>query len=158
MSSVVLNDNCWKVESGGLWRSLWSIIIRDLEYSNWLVTNKKTDETWRLTHQEQTFLSDIANVVMPGATWAEKAGTFENVNNRLQAFERAIDAIDYCKSEAQIALDLTAVLAGVDPEVFNPAATRQQMADIHDLREFLTDVHLPAAAPMVESDMQIIEV
>ncbi len=63
MSSVVLNDNRWKVESGGLWRSLWSMIFRDLEYSNWLVTNKKTDETWRLTHQEQTLLSDIAERV-----------------------------------------------------------------------------------------------
>ena len=39
------------------------MIIRDIEYSNWLVTNKKTDEKWRLTDQEQTFLGDIAERV-----------------------------------------------------------------------------------------------
>ena len=39
------------------------MIIRDIEYSNWLVTNKKTDEKWRLTYQEQTFLGDIAERV-----------------------------------------------------------------------------------------------
>ena len=63
MSSVVLNDLRWKVETGGFWRWLWSMIIRDIEYSNWLVTNKKTGEKWRLTDQEQTFLGDIAERV-----------------------------------------------------------------------------------------------
>ncbi len=78
MSSVVLNDNCWKVESGGLWRSLWSMIIRDLEYSNWLVTNKKTDEKWRLTDREQTFLRDIAermNAVQSTPEFRDKSKT-----------------------------------------------------------------------------------
>jgi hypothetical protein len=63
MSSIVLNDNRWKVETGGLWRVLWSMIIRDIEYSNWLVTNKKTGEKWRLTDQEETFLHDFAERV-----------------------------------------------------------------------------------------------
>ena len=132
--------------------------------SNWVTDDfldaigSTGDRTMVLIDTFPTKLSERADVVIPCATWAEKAGTFENVDNRLQAFERAIEPIDYCKSEAQIALDLTAVLAGVDPEVFNPAATRQQMADVHELKEFLTDVHLPAAAPMVESDMTMVEV
>ena len=63
MSSVVLNDNRWKAESESLWRTLWSLITRDIESSNWLVTDKKTGETWRLTSKEQTFLSDIAERV-----------------------------------------------------------------------------------------------
>jgi len=63
MSSVVLNDNRWKAESENLWRTLWSLITRDIESSNWLVTDKKTGKTWRLTYQEQTFLSDIAERV-----------------------------------------------------------------------------------------------
>jgi len=116
------------------------------------------DRTVVLIDTFPTKLAERAEVVIPGATWAEKAGTFENVNNRLQAFERAIDAIDYCKSEAQIALDLAAALAGEDPQVFNPATTRQQMALVHELSEFLTDVHLPAVAPMVDSDMEMVEV
>ncbi len=116
------------------------------------------DRTVVLIDTLPTKLAERAEVVIPGATWAEKAGTFENVNNRLQAFERAIDAIDYCKSEAQIALDLAAALAGEDPQVFNPATTRQQMALVHELSEFLTNVHLPAVAPMVDSDMEMVEV
>ena len=32
-------------------------------------------------------LTDKADVLLPSATWTEKAGTFENANNRLQVFE-----------------------------------------------------------------------
>ena len=102
-------------------------------------------------------LVERADVLIPGATWVEKAGTFENVNGRLQAFERAIEPMDYCKNEAQIALDLTADCLGEPPAVFNPAATRQAMADTHGLKEFLTDVHFPAGIEMIESDMQVVE-
>ncbi len=99
-----------------------------------------------------------ADVVIPGASWAEKAGTFQNVNDRLQAFERAIAPLDYCKGEAQIALDLSADLAGTKPAVFNPANTRAAMAETHGLREFITDLHLPAVEADVESDMEVVEV
>ena len=101
---------------------------------------------------------DRAEVVIPAATRTEKSGTFENVHNRLQAFERAINPIDFCKGEAQIALDLTAAQAGETPTIYNPVATRQEMADVHDLKDFLAGVHLPAVTAWVESDMQIVEV
>ncbi len=104
-----------------------------------------------------TALAERVDVVIPGATWAEKPGTFENVNGRLQAFERAIEPIDYCKSEAQIALDLAAVRAGVDSEVYNAATTRRRMAEVHGLKEMLSDVHMPSVEAKVESDMQVIE-
>lgn len=104
-----------------------------------------------------TALSERADVVIPGATWAEKAGTFENVNNRLQAFDRAIMPIDYCKSEAQIALDLEADRTGDAPAVYGTEQTRRTMADVHDLSEFVNDVHLPPEAQTVESDMEIVE-
>lgn len=102
-------------------------------------------------------LVERADVVIPGATWAEKSGTFENANNRLQAFERAIEPIDYCKSESQIALDLDAHRLGVPPQRYNAANTRQQMAQRHGLDAFVTDVHLPAGQETVESDMQMVE-
>ncbi len=105
-----------------------------------------------------TALTDRAAVVIPGATWAEKAGTFENGNNRLQAFDRAIKPIDYCKSEAQIALDLEADRTGEEPRVYDAAQTRRTMADVHDLSEFVNDVHLPPEAEKVESDMQMVEI
>jgi NADH-quinone oxidoreductase subunit G len=104
-----------------------------------------------------TALSARADVVLPGATWAEKSGTFENVAGRLQAFERAIAPIDFCKCEAQIVLDLQAAADGSSPEIFNPAAVRRRMAEVHGLRELLTEVHLPRLPAPVESDMQLIE-
>ena len=105
-----------------------------------------------------TRLADRADVLIPGATWAEKSGSFESVTGRLQAFERAIRPIDFCKSESQIALDLVAVADGEPPTVYNPAATRRKMAELHGLGEFLTDVHLPAVEPLVESDMAVVEI
>jgi NADH-quinone oxidoreductase subunit G len=104
-----------------------------------------------------TKLSQRADVLIPGATWAEKAGTFENVGGRLQAFERAIRPIDYCKSESQIALDLIAEGSDAKPEVYAAAAVRQRMADDHGLKELITDVHAPPARQKIESDMQVVQ-
>ncbi len=104
-----------------------------------------------------TPLADRADVVIPSATWAEKAGTFENAGGRLQAFERAIEPLDYVKSESQIALDLIAVASGSTPAAYDPVATRKQMADLHDLNEFVSEVHLPPAGAKISSDMQVVE-
>ncbi len=104
-----------------------------------------------------TVLTGRADVVIPGATWAEKAGTFENVRNRLQAFERAIEPIDYCKSESQIALDLAAQRAGEAPVRYNPVHVRQSMARDHDLGVFVDDVHMPGGTEHVEPDMVLVE-
>jgi anaerobic selenocysteine-containing dehydrogenase len=106
----------------------------------------------------RTPLCERADVLIPSATWAEKAGVFENANNRLQAFERAIEPIDFTKSEAQIALDLTALAAGDEsPGVFNAAQVRRSMADAHGMSEFVEKIHYPAAEHEAESDMQLVE-
>jgi NADH-quinone oxidoreductase subunit G len=102
-------------------------------------------------------LCDRADVVLPAATWAEKAGTFENAKGRLQAFDRAIDPIDYAKSEAQIALDLTAMGTGTAPAVYNAALTRQRMAAERGLAAFVGDVHLPAARGRALPDVALVE-
>jgi NADH-quinone oxidoreductase subunit G len=104
----------------------------------------------------RTKLVERADVIIPAATWAEKAGTFENANNRLQAFERAIDPIDYTKTEAQIALDLAAE-RGHEPVVFNPVATRHAMAEQHGLVEFVREIHFAPQIEPVEPDMQLVE-
>ena len=102
-------------------------------------------------------LTSDVDVLLPGATWVEKAGTFENIHGRLQAFERAIEPIDYCKGEAQIALDLMAAKVGEPPRVYNAVATHRSMAESHGLGEFQTDIHAAAAADAVESDMEVVE-
>ncbi len=104
-------------------------------------------------------LCDRADVILPGATWAEKSGTFENINNRLQSFARAIEAIDYTKSEAQIALDLIAFRSGEDqhPVAFDAQRVRAAMADVHGLAEMVRDVHHPPVEQESHSDMQMVE-
>ena len=59
-------------------------------------------------------LIDASDVLLPGATWVEKAGTFENHRNVLQAFDSAIPPI--ARTEGQIAHDLLAAL-GVEAYV-----------------------------------------
>jgi len=55
-------------------------------------------------------LVDRADVVLPGATWTEKAGVFENVDGRLQAFEAAIPVREGARPEGQIAMDVLALI------------------------------------------------
>jgi NADH-quinone oxidoreductase subunit G len=104
-------------------------------------------------------LTDTADVLLPGATWAEKAGTFENCQNKLQAFEQAINVIELAKSEAQIALDLLAEAGGVErAERFNAANVRREMAgEYAALSVFETDVSYPSVAPQQEADVQVVE-
>jgi NADH-quinone oxidoreductase subunit G len=54
-----------------------------------------------------------AEVTLPGATFAEKAGTYENADGVLQAFDQAIPTQHESKSEGQIALDMLAILSGL---------------------------------------------
>ena len=102
-------------------------------------------------------MSERVDVLFPAATWVEKAGTFENVDGVLQAFERAIDPIDYCQGEAQVAIELLARLKGSPVYRFNAAATRQAMATHAALERFVSGVSLPSVSRDVESDMQLVE-
>ena len=130
-------------------------------------------------------LADAADTVLPCCTWLEKAGTFENARNMLQAFEAAIPPIEPSKSEGQIALDLLAMLAGsttiVEPEtivvspgkagqvpdsvrvmsalgeVYNAAHVRAEMVRHGQLGTFATDVSMPALPVEQQPDMQMVE-
>jgi NADH-quinone oxidoreductase subunit G len=131
-------------------------------------------------------LVDRADVILPGATWAEKAGTFENARNMLQSFHQAIPVIEVAKSEGQIALDLLATLGGAPPvvdgvasvvvistwgqvaagrevvlpraETFNAGNIRQQMAQSHpDLGVFATGVSQPVSEAVQQPDMHMVE-
>jgi len=141
-------------------RSAEALVITGNYPSDWIINDLLRMTEGKFTVAIDTLenrLAELADVVLPGATWAEKSGTFENVNNRLQTFERAIPPIDFCKGEAQIALDLTALRQGVRPETCNAARTRALMADLHGLREFMEEVEAPVESHKVESDMQIVE-
>ncbi len=129
---------------------------------------------------------DKADVVIPGASWAEKAGTFENARNMIQAFEQAIPLTENTKSESQIALDLIALVGGeglgpirrevvrVDEgpgqvptaverrtqsvRLYNAAMTRQAMAESSDaLGVFISEVALPVVSVKQEPDVEMVE-
>ncbi len=59
-----------------------------------------------------TVLCKRAEVVLPSATFAEKAGSFENADNIIQHFDQAIPTQHHAKSEGQIAFDLTDLANG----------------------------------------------
>ena len=99
----------------------------------------------------------MASVVLPGAVWIEKAGSFENANSRLQAFEQAIDPIEYAKSEAQIALNLLGARIGKPAADYCPATTRSEMSKVAGLDSMSNALHAPEHSETVESDMQMVE-
>jgi len=131
-------------------------------------------------------LCESADIVIPGATWLEKAGTFENARGMLQAFEAAIPVIELAKTEGQIGLDLMALLDGavvsvdgaesvvIDTTVgqvaagtevarargriFNAANIRTQMARSHPpLAVFATAVALPPIDAQQQPDMKMVD-
>ncbi len=95
-------------------------------------------------------LLNHADAVLPGSTWIEKAGTFENASGRLQAFEQAI-TVEGARAEGQIGLDLLAAATGGSPGLFNAAETRLAMAEA-GLPEF-ADVAVPRVEVRHEAEM-----
>ncbi|MFN3165789.1 MAG: molybdopterin-dependent oxidoreductase [Phycisphaeraceae bacterium] len=93
-----------------------------------------------------------ADVVLPSCTWAEKAGTFENVNNRLQGFEQALTPVEFSRAEGQIALDLIHVATGAARKVYDPTALHAEMGDA-----FATDIHQPQSTREAVSDVQYVQ-
>jgi NADH-quinone oxidoreductase subunit G len=131
-------------------------------------------------------LMSKAEVVLPGATWVEKAGTFENARGVLQAFEQAIPVIELAKTEGQLALDMLAELAHAPvvaggatwqvvettkgqvaaavetaparAKAYNAANTRIDMARDHaSLAVFTTGVATPHMPTPAKSDMPLIQ-
>jgi NADH-quinone oxidoreductase subunit G len=103
-------------------------------------------------------LCAMAECVLPGATWVEKAGTFENVKGRLQAFLRAIEPIDFARAECQVGADLRAGFEGSRAATVNPALVRAAMAKVPGLERFATEVHVPDLSFTQASDMTFAEV
>ncbi len=122
-------------------------------------------------------------MLLPGVTWAEKAGTFENARGMLQAFEQAIQPVGGPagpgsssagvatgpRQEGQIALDLLAETRpartdgelGDDEtpsEVFNAGDIRRRMAIRHPaLGSLASEVSMPSTAVEQEADMAVVE-
>jgi len=97
-------------------------------------------------------LTETADVVLPGATWAEKAGVFENADGRIQSFAPAIPVIELAKPEGQIALDLLAAAGLSAASRYDADAVRNEMGDA-----FVNDVHHPETSARAGSDLEYVE-
>lgn len=111
-----------------------------------------------------SLLTDRADVLLPGASFAEKAGTFQNAKNMLQAFEQAIATRDNCKPEAQIGLELLAEAAGKTPEViagmraYNASTVRQEAAKKYaELGALVSEVAPAKVGVEMSPDMAVVE-
>ncbi len=146
--------------------SVEAVILTGNYPSDWVIDDlsKALSRKWLLLIDTLPGkLSNKASVLLPGVTWAEKSGTFENAMNRLQVFEQAIAETEGARSEGQIFTDLRAVMESgglraddVMMPRYSAPATRAQMAD-SGLREFVDQVHVPAAGATSESDMAMFE-
>jgi NADH-quinone oxidoreductase subunit G len=106
----------------------------------------------------ESSLCNVAECVIPGATWTEKAGTFENAKNRLQAFERAIEPIDFVRAECHVGADLHAAFDGRHARPVSATDLRTAMAAVPGLERFATEVHVPDLSFQQTADMQFAEI
>ncbi|MFT4593427.1 MAG: NADH-quinone oxidoreductase subunit G [Phycisphaerales bacterium] len=104
----------------------------------------------------QNELTVRADVFLPAATWAEKAGTFENHSNKLQLFEQALQPIGDAQAEGQIAMNLKALVDDMETTTFNAATVRLRMADAGI--SGMLEVELPKNTNRVDTDMPLSEI
>ncbi|MDX1683492.1 MAG: molybdopterin-dependent oxidoreductase, partial [Phycisphaeraceae bacterium] len=97
-------------------------------------------------------LTEKADVLLPGATWLEKAGCFENIDGRLQSFEAAIPVMEDARSEGQIALELLAAADQQPRAIYDADTVREQMGGA-----FVAEVHHPQADEGATSDLEYVE-
>jgi NADH-quinone oxidoreductase subunit G len=137
--------------------NIGAVVLTGNYPSAWITPGLRAACQGKFTVLIDTLLNDLAqdqgvDVLLPGATWTEKAGTFENAKNRLQSFEQAIPVIELAHTEGQIALDLMAA-AGVAPAArYDAARLRHEMGD-----DFASGVHHPSLAAQPEPDLQYVE-
>ncbi len=104
-------------------------------------------------------LTERADVLIPGATWLEKAGTFENATHLLQSFHSAIPPIDGARAEGQTGLDLLSVAQGSPARAYDAARLRAEMARErpHELGGFASGTIEPEEAESRRvSDMAVV--
>ncbi len=122
----------------------------------WDTPEISDNQTLILIDTLENKLTTRADVLLPAATWAEKSGTFENYDNKLQLFERAIFPIGDAQAEGQIAMNLQALVDDMEATIFNPATVRRRMADAGVAG--MLEVELPQNTNRVDTDMPLSEV
>ena len=148
----VLEYEAWTSQVG----NADTVVVTGNYQESWETPELGDSQTVILIDTIRNKLTNRADVFIPAATWAEKAGTFENCNNILQLFERAVQPAGDAQAEGQIAMNLQAIIDDCLPTIFNAATVRRRMDDagVVGMRE----VELPKSTNLVESDMPLSEV
>jgi NADH-quinone oxidoreductase subunit G len=154
LTSEVHDYDQWLARLGSGESNVQAVLLTGNYPSNWVTPSLKN-----AMHQRYVALIDIlpselseeVDLLMPGASWAEKAGTFENIHNRLQSFDQAIPVIELAKTEGQIALDLMGFAGLQQRRPFKAAELRQAMGE-----PFVSEVHHPEAEHRVTSELEYV--
>ncbi|TQV88145.1 formate dehydrogenase subunit alpha [Aliikangiella coralliicola] len=81
---------------------------------------------------QEIFLSEtakLADVVLPGASFLEKSGTFTNGERRIQAVRQVVSPVGGAKSDGQIVVDIMRAM-GYQQADYDPAVMLQEISQI----------------------------
>jgi formate dehydrogenase major subunit len=104
---------------------------------------RKAFEKLDLLVVQELFMSataEMADVVLPAASYFEKNGTFTNGERRVQRVNKVIDSIGNCKSDGQIIIDMMQKLGYTQPTglTYNAAKIIEEIADVIPFMKGLT--------------------
>jgi len=87
-----------------------------------------------------TATAEMANVVLPAASYFEKSGTFTNGERRVQRVNKVIEPIGNAKPDGQIIIDLMAKMGYKQPTgaVYDAAKVIEEIADVIPFMKGLT--------------------
>lgn len=76
-----------------------------------------------------TETAELADIVLPASSFAEKDGTFSNTERRVQRVRKAIEPIGDSKPDWEILMDIMNYL-GYDKKYFNPSEIMDEIAQV----------------------------
>ncbi len=103
-------------------------MVSDADLNHVEETLKKTD----FLVVQDIFLTEtaqLADVVLPAASFAEKDGTFSNTERRVQRVRKAIEPIGQCKADWEILMDILNRL-GIKEKYSNPSEILAEISSV----------------------------
>ena len=93
---------------------------------------KKALEKLDLLIVQELFMSEtakMAHVILPGASFLEKSGTFTNGERRIQRVNKVVDPVGNTKADGQIIVDLMNKMGYPEPD-YDPAVQLKEISGI----------------------------
>lgn len=139
--SIATFDEFVKRAEGGEIKAAWVVGGYPAEWvTKELTTAADKLETFFLQDILPSDLIDRADVIVPACSWAERSGSFINVQGKVQPFNAGIAPLEGCQRDGQYLY----ALAG-EVGIFNAAKVREKMAAT--MPEFAT-LHVPPPIPV----------